>query len=224
MNWFVDLFCCEQSNIPKALESFQEAVDNSLQREIKLLALHEVGWCHLIQLDYENAQKTFVQLRTGSRWSRSFYTYLLIICLGATGKIKDCLLILQFHELLKSSPQKGAQLEVFMNRRAKLFPMMNDELTTKTTSFWKMFVYELLFFWNALPSCNRINLEQIIRGKYLTRFNSTCLGHSHPFRCHSTLWCFFRLWDGRGWADAWLGVVDRRWMLQHFEQLRWCHK
>lgn len=147
------------------MESFQRAVDNSLQREIKLLALHEVGWCHLIQLDYERAQKTFVQLRTGSRWSRSFYTYLLIICMGASEKIKDCLLIIQFLELLKSSQQKGAQLEIFMNRRAKLFPTKNEELPNKSSSYWKMYVYELLFFWNALPSCSRESLEQIIRGK-----------------------------------------------------------
>jgi len=65
-----------QSNIDGALEAYQAAVVKSPQREIQLLCLHEVGWCHLIHLDWNQAYEYFFQLKLRSRWSRSFYTYL----------------------------------------------------------------------------------------------------------------------------------------------------
>jgi hypothetical protein len=70
------LSVCLQSNIDGALEAYQAAVVKSPQREIQLLCLHEVGWCHLIQLDWNQAHQCFLQLKLRSRWSKSFYTYL----------------------------------------------------------------------------------------------------------------------------------------------------
>jgi hypothetical protein len=67
---------CSQSNIDGALEAYQAAVVESPQREIQLLCLHEVGWCHLIQLDWNQAHQCFLQLKVRSRWSKSFYSYL----------------------------------------------------------------------------------------------------------------------------------------------------
>lgn len=71
-----------QSDIKSALKSFQKAAENANQREIRLLSLHEVGWCHLIELDYCAAESVFAYLHTASRWSRCFYAYLAAICSG----------------------------------------------------------------------------------------------------------------------------------------------
>ncbi|KAJ8871924.1 hypothetical protein PR048_028264 [Dryococelus australis] len=65
-----------RSNIGEALKAYQAAVVRSPQREIQLLCLHEVGWCHLIQLNWDKAHPCFLQLQKRSRWSRSFYSYL----------------------------------------------------------------------------------------------------------------------------------------------------
>lgn len=53
--------------------------------EMKLLGLHEVGWCYLLTLDFKQAYKCFHQLKKQSKWSRSFYAYLSTICVGAMG-------------------------------------------------------------------------------------------------------------------------------------------
>lgn len=65
-----------QSNVNAALVAYDKAVDASGQREVRLLCLHEVAWCHLIRLSYEEAYRSLTQLQQQSRWSKSFYAYL----------------------------------------------------------------------------------------------------------------------------------------------------
>nr|CAD7395629.1 unnamed protein product [Timema poppensis] len=107
------LFFKGRSNIDGALEAYQAAVVRSPQREIQLLCLHEVGWCHLIQLDWSKAYHCFLQLKIKSRWSKSFYTYL-------------------------------AATEGF------------DQ------AFCRLLAFELLFLWNALPSCSVPHINTIL--------------------------------------------------------------
>ncbi|CAH1984673.1 unnamed protein product [Acanthoscelides obtectus] len=80
--FFTGRVCRLNSDIKGALKSYQQAVQNSTQREIKILCTHEVGWCHLIELDYPKAGNSFALLKCSSRWSRSFYNYLAAICAG----------------------------------------------------------------------------------------------------------------------------------------------
>ncbi|GLV44942.1 hypothetical protein CBL_14486 [Carabus blaptoides fortunei] len=149
------------SNIPKALEAFQGAADNSPQREMKLLALHEVGWCHLVKLDFEEAQKVFLHLRQGSRWSRSFYAFLTIVC-GASCNRKDILTITELKRLYQTSNTRATQLDIFLQRRLRVFPDTTEALQKTTVLYWKFFIYELIFLWNALPSCSLEDIHNII--------------------------------------------------------------
>lgn len=59
-----------------ALKAYEKAVSVSNQREVKLLCLHEVAWCHLIRLNYKDAHTSLSKLQEESRWSKSFYAYL----------------------------------------------------------------------------------------------------------------------------------------------------
>lgn len=52
-----------QTNIPEAIRAYELAYRSSAQREIKLLCLHEIGWCRLIQLDYGVAMQNFKKLK-----------------------------------------------------------------------------------------------------------------------------------------------------------------
>ena len=65
-----------QGDIPGALVSYRGTLKVSQQREVQLLALHEVAWCHLLQLNWLLAQGAFSDLKKKSRWSKSFYAYL----------------------------------------------------------------------------------------------------------------------------------------------------
>ncbi|XP_023310382.1 tetratricopeptide repeat protein 39C-like [Anoplophora glabripennis] len=149
------------SDINSALKYFQEAAENANQREIKLLSLHEVGWCHLIELDYCAAESVFAYLHTSSRWSRSFYAYLAAICSGAC---QNSLSFNLFQDLLKcvSSASKINQLDEFLNKRSKRCPSDFEEIKSKRAIYWKLLVFEMLYLWNALPSCTTSNCSKII--------------------------------------------------------------
>ena len=47
--------------------------------------MHEIAWCKIIQLDFEQAKKRFDELRQISNFSKIFYTYMTAICQGAAG-------------------------------------------------------------------------------------------------------------------------------------------
>ena len=68
--------CILQCNFPGALSAYERALQVSVQREVRLLCLHEVGWSYVLLLHWQNAAEAFLQLRRESRWSKSFYCYL----------------------------------------------------------------------------------------------------------------------------------------------------
>lgn len=99
-----------------------------------------------------------------SRWSRAFYGYLATICAGSCNKITNIKQLEEMKSLIDSS-SKGTQLELFLSRRFNWCPNDNNALLETTDIFWKMFVYELLYLWNTLASCNTESIYQIIAGK-----------------------------------------------------------
>uniref|UniRef100_A0A1B6CUZ4 Tetratricopeptide repeat protein 39C n=1 Tax=Clastoptera arizonana TaxID=38151 RepID=A0A1B6CUZ4_9HEMI len=136
-----------KSEIPQALEAYMTAVEKSPQREIQLLCLHEVSWCHLIELDWINAHLSFIQLRQRSRWSKSFYTYLAAICAGAVNKKKEVTkLSREISAVVPSeSPSARKRIQDFMYRRCV-------KLQDQDAWYYRLLAYEMLFLWNALPS------------------------------------------------------------------------
>lgn len=153
-----------KSDIPSALESFQKSVENATQREMKILSKHELGWCHLIQLNYVQAESTFQYMKTCSRWSRTFYAYLATISAGTYNNFKDSSSIRRMREVLENGP-KGTQLDEFLLRRFRICPSDDNALMNTSAIFWRLLVYELLYLWNTLPSCTPHNIGKINVGK-----------------------------------------------------------
>ncbi|XP_060521786.1 tetratricopeptide repeat protein 39C-like isoform X2 [Cylas formicarius] len=152
--------CRLNSDITEALKCFKRANERATQREIKILAMHEVGWCHLIRLDYRNAEEVFLYLRCASRWSRGFYAYLAVICLGASDdhdryghfdQLKSCIL-----------GSRGAQLDVFLRRRLACCPRDAQSARKLKGVYWKLLVFEMLYLWNAMASCGARGIDQIL--------------------------------------------------------------
>lgn len=140
------------------------AVEKSDQRELKILSMHEVGWCYLILLNYGQANTTFQNLMNSSRWSRPFYAFLSSICAGSCDTFKDSGLLQEIVTLLEGGP-KSSQLEEFLLRRFRLFTTEPEVLCQKRSVFWKLLVYEVLYLWNTLPSCSNEDIRNIISGK-----------------------------------------------------------
>lgn len=107
-------------------------------------------------------------MKTCSRWSRSFYAYLATISAGAYGNFKDLTNIKEMRSILEGAP-KGTQLEEFLLRRFRICPMDESVLVNTSSVFWRLLVYELLYLWNTLPSCNKQAIQKIIHGTYLNR-------------------------------------------------------
>ncbi|KAL6262169.1 tetratricopeptide repeat protein 39C-like [Pogonomyrmex barbatus] len=151
-----------ESNVDAALEAFGKAVEVATQREVKLLCLHEVAWCYVIRFSYEEAYRTLLQLQHQSRWSKSFYAYLAMVCCGANGKFDTFLTMYSkilpwFHETRSDS-----QLDVFIMRR---IPKLVDKETGHpyTILYYRLLIYESLYLWNALPSCSTESLQGILK-------------------------------------------------------------
>lgn len=149
-----------EKNVDAALDAFSKAVEVGTQREVKLLCLHEVAWCHVICLNYDEAYRSLLQLQQQSRWSKGFYAYLAMACCGANGKF-DVLLSLYskiipwFHET-----KSETQLDAYLMRR---MPKLVDKETGRpyTVLYYKLLVYESLYLWSHLSSCSIESLRKI---------------------------------------------------------------
>ncbi|XP_052866017.1 tetratricopeptide repeat protein 39C-like [Anopheles cruzii] len=153
-----------KTNIPEAIRAYERAYRSSAQREIKLLCLHEIGWCRLIQLDYGMAMQNFKELKMCSKFSKSFYSYLTAICEGAFGQFSNLTRWrTDILEMISRSPQKDSQIERYIFRRCLKLPRAVSGPQTKfsTSLYWKYLVFEMLFLWNALTSCSVEQLESI---------------------------------------------------------------
>ena len=71
-------------DLSASLTSYQEASKNSAHiREIQSISIYEMGWLHLMNLDYAKALEQFEILHQIARWSRSFSTYICAILHGS---------------------------------------------------------------------------------------------------------------------------------------------
>lgn len=75
-----------KANSSKAVEAYETAYKYSPQKELRLMCLHEIAWCMMIQLKFTDAWQQFHELSKCSIYSKAFYLYLTAICQGATGK------------------------------------------------------------------------------------------------------------------------------------------
>ncbi|XP_045127818.1 tetratricopeptide repeat protein 39C-like [Portunus trituberculatus] len=144
-----------QGDITTALVAYRGALQVSPQRELQLLALHEVAWCHLLQLNWVHAQGAFANLKRESRWSKSFYAYISAVCLGAAGREEECQQGLQ--EVPSLVRRTNHALEAFLLRRA-----LKSKNTTVNRNYCLLRAYELLYLWNAISSCSTQHRLQMV--------------------------------------------------------------
>ncbi|CRK98074.1 CLUMA_CG011443, isoform A [Clunio marinus] len=132
----------------------------NLPRELKMLVMHELGFCLLIELKFHDAMHYFNELRV-SKFSKSYYMYLTSICRGAIKdhdeELKICKDILL--KVINSSSQKEGIIEKFLLNRCN-FAFPDDE---RDEVYWKLLCYEIMYLWNLLGSCSSSTIETIIK-------------------------------------------------------------
>ncbi|GAB0092691.1 tetratricopeptide repeat protein 39C [Sergentomyia squamirostris] len=148
-----------RSEIDVALGHFQDAYRVAAQSEMRLLCLHEVGWCHLIRLEYDDAMEAFHCLGHATQFSKSFFIYLVAICQGASGKYDDLQILRnELHHHLQQAPAKETEIQRFLTGRYGRMPEEN----ISDAAFWRYLTYEMLLLWNTLEICSPAVLDAIV--------------------------------------------------------------
>ncbi|KAK0084360.1 hypothetical protein PV325_007157 [Microctonus aethiopoides] len=151
-----------QSNIDAALEAHDKAMKvSSSQREIQLLCLHEIAWCHVIKLNYAGAHNAFERLQNESRWCKSLHVYLAAVCAGANGNYDDIHKIhTKIQAMMINTTKSMTQLDIFVSRRVS--KLINYNGNAYPAAYYKMLVYEYLYLWHTMSSCSVESLCNII--------------------------------------------------------------
>uniref|UniRef100_A0A8C7PSZ6 Tetratricopeptide repeat domain 39C n=1 Tax=Oncorhynchus mykiss TaxID=8022 RepID=A0A8C7PSZ6_ONCMY len=142
-----------ECQINSALVSFHDALElASDQREIQHVCLYEIGWCSMIEMNFEDAFRSFERLKNESRWSQCYYAYLTGVCQGAAGDLDGAKCV--FKDVQKLFKRKNNQIEQFALKRAERLRKMSP-----TRELCILGVIEVLYLWKALPNCSSSKLQ-----------------------------------------------------------------
>lgn len=156
----------------EALSLYQRALEEAKgQREIELMCLYEISWCHSLALDWKNSRDGFTRLQKESKWSRAYYTYLVAVCTGSLGEVEAA------HDMFRKVPslikRKNNQIEAFVNKRAEKFKKVKP-----TQEHCRLLTLEMIFLWHAIPTCTEEELRP-----FLAVCDSQTDHHLLPLKC-----------------------------------------
>uniref|UniRef100_A0A8C5GM04 Tetratricopeptide repeat protein 39C-like n=1 Tax=Gouania willdenowi TaxID=441366 RepID=A0A8C5GM04_GOUWI len=174
-----------ECHINSALACFHDALElASDQREIQHVCLYEIGWCSMIEMNFDDAYRAFERLKDESRWSQCYYAYLTGVCQGASGDLNGAMGA--FKDVQKLFKRKNNQIEQFAVKRADRLRKMSP-----TRELCILGVIEVLYLWKALQNCSSSKLQ--IMNQVLQRLDETsCRGLKHLLlgaihKCHGNV-------------------------------------
>jgi len=86
------------------------------------------------------------------------------VCTGASGNLDEAIKLTQeVPALSASSHQRSTQLDMFILRRTNRFPEERDSKNFDQ-AYCRLLAFELLFLWNALPSCSVQHINNLLEG------------------------------------------------------------
>uniref|UniRef100_A0A4W6E449 Tetratricopeptide repeat domain 39C n=1 Tax=Lates calcarifer TaxID=8187 RepID=A0A4W6E449_LATCA len=174
-----------ECHINSALACFHDALElASDQREIQHVCLYEIGWCSMIEMNFEDAYRSFERLKNESRWSQCYYAYLTGVCQGASGDLDGASGV--FKDVQKLFKRKNNQIEQFAVKRAERLRKISP-----TRELCILGVIEVLYLWKALPNCSSSKL-QIMNQVLQSLDDASCRGLKHLLlgaihKCHGNM-------------------------------------
>ncbi|KAF6199280.1 hypothetical protein GE061_007306 [Apolygus lucorum] len=132
-----------KKKIDEAVSTYTKAVKYSGIRELAVLCLHEVGWCYLMQLEFQKALKSFNQLKKNES-IKHLYSYLAALCHGCMDDMNMVAVMSQNIKLIEM--EKQCELDPKISRRSGLL------MPPKSPFYYRLLTYEMLYLWDSLPS------------------------------------------------------------------------
>lgn len=125
-----------------------------LPRELKILLMHELGMCLLIELNFQDSMHYFNELKV-SKFSRSYYMYLTAITRGSLNGTDEKLVSIkgEIQQAISTSSQKDGIIERFLQNRCDHALPEND---VKNVIYWRLLCYEIMYLWNLLGSSSHL--------------------------------------------------------------------
>jgi len=146
-----------KGHIGEALDEFHQAMRSAAeQQEIALICQYEIGWCHMLRLEWEYALPAFLRLKEESKWSQSYYAYLCGVTIGILGSTTEAQA--QF-KLVPKFVKKKTPLEQFIMRKAAMY-----KKSPPSEADCLLLGLELLYVWRALYTCSETVLNRILSG------------------------------------------------------------
>jgi hypothetical protein len=100
------------------------------------------------------------------------------VCTGASGNLDEAISLTQeVPALSATSHQRCTQLDTFILRRTNCFPEERDS-ENFDQAYCRLLAFELLFLWNALPSCSVQHINNLLEGTALLHLFQTYNKHS----------------------------------------------
>ncbi|KAJ7325649.1 Tetratricopeptide repeat protein 39C [Desmophyllum pertusum] len=144
-----------KGRIGEALDEFHQAMRSAAeQQEIALICQYEIGWCHMLRLEWEYALPAFLRLKEESKWSQSYYAYLCGVTIGILGSTSEAQA--QF-KLVPKFVKKKTPLELFLVRKAAMY-----KRSPPSEADCLLLALELLYVWRALYTCSETVLNRIL--------------------------------------------------------------
>uniref|UniRef100_A0A8C7Y8J4 Tetratricopeptide repeat domain 39C n=1 Tax=Oryzias sinensis TaxID=183150 RepID=A0A8C7Y8J4_9TELE len=174
-----------ECHINSALTCFHDALElASDQREIQHVCLYEIGWCSMIELNFEDGFRAFERLKNESRWSQCYYAYLTGVCQGASGDLDGANGV--FKDVQRLFKRKNNQIEQFAVKRADRLRKVSP-----TRELCILGIIEVLYLWKALPNCSSTKL-QIMNQVLQSLDEVSCRGLKHLLlgsihKCHGNM-------------------------------------
>ncbi|KAG8516793.1 Tetratricopeptide repeat protein 39C, partial [Galemys pyrenaicus] len=178
--------------INSALTSFHTALELAIdQREIQHVCLYEIGWCSMIELNFQDAFDSFERLKNESRWSQCYYAYLTAVMpisssatsskyhppgYGALSVTFPYYLRKQqwFLAVCQGATGDVDGAQIVFKEVQKLFKRKNNQIEqfsvkkaerfrkqTPTKVLCVLASVEVLYLWKALPNCSFPNLQKM---------------------------------------------------------------
>uniref|UniRef100_A0A671VWR4 Tetratricopeptide repeat domain 39C n=1 Tax=Sparus aurata TaxID=8175 RepID=A0A671VWR4_SPAAU len=175
-----------ECHINSALACFHDALElASDQREIQHVCLYEIGWCSMIEMNFEDAFRSFERLKNESRWSQCYYAYLTGVCQGASGDLDGASGV--FKDVQKLFKRKNNQIEQFAVKRAERLRKISP-----TRELCILGVIEVLYLWKALQNCSSSKLQIMNQGECNLHDPPSCRGLKHLLlgavhKCHGNM-------------------------------------